>query len=145
MLNAPVSEVWALVGDPGRMPEYSAGLARVETKMDASGRCESYVCHFKPMEEGAEGIVSRDRTRWWATDRGWASSGTEADAFGLENDLSIMVIEPANSGVALTWEAYFDSGDVDTMKAHFDEALADIGENLVRRFGGRIIERYVQK
>jgi hypothetical protein len=30
------------------------------------------------------------------------------------------------------------------MKAHFDEALADIGENLARRFGGRIAERYIE-
>ena len=30
-------------------------------------------------------------------------------------------------------------------KEVFDQALADIGENLVRRFGGKMIERYVEK
>jgi hypothetical protein len=30
------------------------------------------------------------------------------------------------------------------MKQHFDEALADIAQNLAGRFGGRLIERYVQ-
>ena len=30
------------------------------------------------------------------------------------------------------------------MKTHFDEALADIAENLIRRFGGKIVERYVE-
>lgn len=30
------------------------------------------------------------------------------------------------------------------MKEHFDQAMSDIGENLARRFGGRITERYVE-
>jgi hypothetical protein len=30
-------------------------------------------------------------------------------------------------------------------RAEFDQAFADIGENLVRRFGGRIMERYVEE
>ena len=143
-LDAPLPKVWTLVGDPGRLPEYSAGLARVDVSRGASGRPESFVCHFKPMQEGAEGVVSHDRLRWWAAERGWASSGAQADAFGLENDLNVVVLEPTESGAILSWEVYFDSQDVGSMKAHFDEALSDIGENLVRRFGGRILERYVQ-
>jgi len=142
-LNAPVPEVWALVGDPARMPEYSAGLARVEACADAGGRYESYVCHFKPMP-GEEGIVSRDIMRWWEPDHGWASSGAEADAFGLSNDLNVTMIEARNEGATLTWEVYFDAQDVAGMKAHFDEALADIAQNLVRRFGGRLVERIVE-
>lgn len=93
---------------------------------------------------GEEGIVSRDIMRWWEPDHGWASSGAEADAFGLSNDLNVTMIEARNEGATLTWEVYFDAQDVAGMKAHFDEALADIAQNLVRRFGGRLVERIVE-
>jgi hypothetical protein len=144
-LKAPVSEVWALVGDPGRMPEYSAGLERVVVSRDPSGQPASFVCTFKPTEAGGEGVVSRDRVRWWTADRGWASSGAAADAFGLENDLHMVTVEPAQDGVTVTWSAYYNAADLQMMKTHFDDALADIGANLVRRFGGSIQERFLER
>src|SRR5690349_11228857 len=49
-LNAPAAEVWPLVGDMSRMPEYSAGLERVEMKRGAKGAPAEYYCYFKPME-----------------------------------------------------------------------------------------------
>jgi hypothetical protein len=45
-LDAPVSEVWKLMGDLSRFPEYSAGLERVEAKTDENGRCIEYTCYF---------------------------------------------------------------------------------------------------
>lgn len=38
-----------------------------------------------------------------------------------------------------------DAVDLEMNRAEFDQAFADIGENLVRRFGGRIMERYVEE
>lgn len=38
---------------------------------------------------------------------------------------------------------HYDAEDLAMSGAEFDRALANIGENLVRRFGGRVIERYV--
>lgn len=142
-LEAPVAEVWALLGDLPRFPEYSVGLGRVDATLDAQGRCVEYVCHFEPHEPGAPGVVSREVVRWWEPGRGYASSGAAADAFGLVNDLNLVTLEPAAAGTLVTWEEYFDAAELDMMRAHFDAALADIGENLARRFGGRIVERYV--
>lgn len=143
-LNAPVREVWALVGDPGRMAEYSAGLARVETQRDASGRLEGYTCTFKPMAPDEQGIVSSDRMRYWLPEVGWASSGVDHDAFGLSNDLNTITLARSAAGTIVTWEVYYDAEDVAMMKGHFDEALADIAANLVRRYGGRVAERYIE-
>jgi hypothetical protein len=39
---------------------------------------------------------------------------------------------------------HFDSEDLEAGKAHLAEALGDIAENLVARFGGRLTERYVE-
>jgi Polyketide cyclase / dehydrase and lipid transport len=143
-LKAPVSEVWTLIGDLARFPEYSSGLERVEASVDSQGRCTQYVCHFKPQEPGGPRIVSREIIRWYEPNRGYASSGAQADAFGLTNDLHVVSLEPTRAGATVTWEEYFDAQDLEMMKAHFDEALADTGENLVRRFGGSIVERYVE-
>jgi hypothetical protein len=63
-LEAPVSEVWELMGDLSRFPEYSEGLERVDANVDEEGRCTEYTCYFKPVEEDAEGAVSRDVMKW---------------------------------------------------------------------------------
>jgi hypothetical protein len=143
-LGAPGADVWALVGDLTRFPEYSAGLARVDATLDAGGRCIEYVCHFKPMAPGEAGIVSRELIRWWDPPHGYASSGAGGDAFGLTADLNLVVLEPARSGTLLTIDQYYEAADLAMMKGHFDDALRDIGDNLVGRFGGRVTERYVE-
>jgi hypothetical protein len=143
-LHVPVAEIWELIGDLARFPEYSAGLDRVEATLDAEGRCTAYVCHFKPLSPGEAPIVSREIIRWWEPLVGYASSG-DGDAFGLSHDLHRVVIEPSNEGAVVTWEEYFDAVDLPMMKDHFDDALADASENLIRRFGGSVVERYREK
>ena len=142
-LAAPVPEVWALLSDLTRMPEYGSGLDRVEATRDDAGRCTEYVCHFKPMEPGAPPLASREVIRWWEPDRGFASSGADAEAFGLTDDLHIVSLTPIGARTRLDWSVYFDSQAVGDMQEHFDHALTDIAENLVRRFGGRLLERRV--
>jgi hypothetical protein len=63
-LRAPVNETWKLVGDLARFPEYSSGLERVEAMKNAEGVPTQYVCHFKPLQEGAAGIEHREFVRW---------------------------------------------------------------------------------
>ena len=70
-LDAPVAEVWELMGDLSRYPEYSEGLERVEAVVDDEGRCVEYTCYFKPFEEGADGAVSRDVMKWYEPNRGY--------------------------------------------------------------------------
>jgi hypothetical protein len=142
-LNAPVPEVWALVGDPSRLPEYSAGLERVETKRGAGGVPEEYACYFKPAEAGGAGAVSRDFIRWYEPARGWASRGEEPNDFGLRNSLHLVTLTPSEQGTLLSWDAYYDAVDLDMNRAGLDDALADIAAQLVARFGGRVVERYV--
>lgn len=143
-LKAPVLEVWSLVGNLARFPEYSSGLERVEVKKGANGAPTEYVCHFKPREVGAERISSRELIRWYEPSS-YASSGAGGDTFGLTNDLNLVTVEPTKEGAIVTWDEYYDTKDLAMMKTHFDEALGDIGNNLVRRFGGRVVERYVEK
>jgi hypothetical protein len=54
-------------------------------------------------------------------------------------------LEPAKRGATITWEEYYEAVDLDMTKANFDDALADAAANLVRLFGGEIIERHVEK
>jgi ketosteroid isomerase-like protein len=136
--------VWTLLGDLTRFPEYSAGLERVDHVLGADGRCTQYVCHFRPTAEGQAGIVDRNIMRWHEPGYGYASSGTSNNAFGLSHDINLLTVEPAPRGTLLTWDEYFDAEDVDAMRASFDQALADAADRLIARFGGRLIERFVQ-
>ena len=142
-LKAPVAKVWSLVGDLARLSDYSVGLERVTTKVDARGHCTEYTCYFKPMAAGEPGIVSTDKMKWYEPNRGWASSGVSGDAFGFSDDLHTLMLEPSTDGTLLTMDSYYDAADIEMMKAHMHEALSDIGKNLLARFGGRLIHCYV--
>lgn len=143
-LRAPVDQVWPLVGDLARLSEYSSGLERVEAMKNAQGLLTEYVCHFKPLREGSAGIAHREFVRWYEPNRGFASSGEEGNAFGLSNDLNLTLVERTATGTLMTWEVYYDAEDLRASKASYDEALSDIADNLTRRFGGRVLERYVE-
>jgi hypothetical protein len=142
-LAAPVSDVWELVGNLSRFPEYSQGLDKVDAEVTGGGACTGYVCHFKPMGEGEEGVIHRERMSWYAAPRGWASIADEENPFGLSNSLTVVTLEPADGETQLTWAQYYEAQDAEMMQAVFDEALADIGQNLTRRFGGEIVDRSV--
>jgi Polyketide cyclase / dehydrase and lipid transport len=142
-LDAPVSEVWELLGDLSRFPEYSVGLERVEAKTDENGHCLEYTCYFKPLEPGAEGALSRDVIKWYEPNRGYLS--VEVDGtWGGGGAVAHLTLDPIPGGTRVTNDMHFESEDLEAAKAHIDEALADIAENLIARFGGRLTERYVE-
>jgi Polyketide cyclase / dehydrase and lipid transport len=143
-LDAPVSAVWELVGDLSRFPEYSVGLERVDAVQDDEGRCVEYTCYFKPLEDGVQGAVSRDVMKWCEPNRGYLSVEVEGDA-GTEGAVALTTLDPIRRGTRLTSDMHFDAEDLDAAKAQLDEALGDIAENLIQRFGGTLTERYVEK
>jgi hypothetical protein len=143
-LEAPVAEVWALMGDLSRFPEYSVGLERVEVKRGDDGRCAEYTCYFKPVEEGSHGAVSRDVMEWYEPNRGYLSVEVEGDA-GTEGAVAFMTLDPTSRGTVVNYEMYFDAEELDTMKAVLDEVNVDMADRLIGRFGGRVTERYVEK
>jgi len=132
-LKAPATEVWALIGDFSRYPEYSLGLERVEAKLDRNGAPAEYLCHFKG------GALHREIIRWYEPNRGYASRGEEPDPSGLKNLLTLVTLTPSDAGTILTWDEYYDAQDLPSRSAEFEQALADIGKNLVARFGGRYV------
>lgn len=144
-LQAPPAEVWALVGDPARFPEYSAGLERVDSVLDADGRCTEFVCHFRPVAEGQPAIVDRNVVRWYEPGHGYGSSGAPNNAFGLSHDLNLVTLESSPEGTLLTWDEYFEAKDLEAMRVEFDQAFADIADRLIARFGGHVIERFARR
>ncbi|MGH9197633.1 MAG: hypothetical protein ACRD1T_18050 [Acidimicrobiia bacterium] len=89
--------------------------------------------------------MHRELIRWYEPHRGYASSGAEGTVFGLTNDLNLVTLESSKLGTIVTWDEYYDSQDLDMNRASYDQALADIGENLVGRFGGAVLERHVDR
>jgi hypothetical protein len=143
-LDAPVSEVWELMGDLSRFPEYSVGLERVDAVVDEDSRCVEYTCYFKPFVEGAEGAVSRDVMKWYEPNRGYLSVEV-GGTWGGEGTVALMTLDPIRGGgTRVTNDMHFDAEDLAAAKMAIDEALVDIAENLVARFGGKLVERYVE-
>jgi hypothetical protein len=143
-LDAPVSEVWELMGDLSRFPEYSVGLERVEAVVDEDGRCVEYTCFFKPFEEGAEGAVSHDVMKWYEPNRGYLSVEV-GGTWGGEGTVALTTLDPIPGGTRVTSDMHFDAEHLISAKASINEALVDIAENLIARFGGRVTDRYVEK
>ena len=141
-LDAPVSEVWGLMGDLSRFPEYSVGLERVDAVLDEDGRCVEYTCYFKPFEEGSEGAVSRDVMKWYEPNRGYLS--VEVDGSWGGNAVALMTLDPIPTGTRLTYDMHFDAEDLAWAKTHIDEAEMAMAEAVVARFGGTLVERYVE-
>lgn len=143
-LNASVADVWKLLGDLSRFPEYSAGLERVENVLDSKGRLTAYVCHFRPFAKGEPGIVHRENIRWYEAQHGFASSAEANNAFGLTNDVNLTTLEASPGGTIVSWDVFFDATDVPAGQASYDQAFADMGERLTARFGGCVIERFAR-
>ncbi len=137
-LHAPITEVWTLVGDHARMPEYLGGIAAVEVEADRGAR----VCHFRG-PDGGEGPSFREHIRWERNRVGYATSGEPGNAFGLVDDLSLVTVTAGPEGTVYTWDQHYDAADLPPIRASFDEAFADMGVRLVARFGGRVLERYM--
>jgi hypothetical protein len=140
-LNAPVTEVWTLVGDHKRLPEYSDGIERVVVTEDPPAR----VCYFRPPEGTAEGMRVRELIRWQEPNIGYSAGAEPGNDFGLINDLSLVTLTPTPRGTLFTWEQHYDHPDLPMIRANFDAGIADIGERLVARFGGRVVDRYVDQ
>ena len=143
ILNAPVESVWQLVGDFSRYPEYSAAIERADVKQDGHGRWTEYVCHFKG-QEGALGVSHREVVRWHEPNRGYASCAEEPNPFGLTNALTLVQLESGSGRTTMTWDQHYEAADLGASKEGFAQALADIAERLVRKFGGKVLEHYVE-
>ena len=143
-LFATASDVWSLVGDISRLPEYSSGLEEVEVNPNDGTVPREYICHFKPSESGSEGFVHRELVRWYEPNIGFASVAEEPNVFGLSKTLSLITLRSTPGGTTVTWEQYYYASDLEMNKAAFDQALTDIATRLVERFGGRIVERRVE-
>jgi hypothetical protein len=140
-LNQPVEAVWSLIGDLSRLPEYSAGLDRVESSTEVDGACTAFTCYFKPRTPGEQGIVDHHVVRWYARNAGYASSAQADNAFGVTDDLNLVTLEPSEEGAIVTWEEYYEAADLPMMRAEYDDAFADIAQKLIARFGGHVVER----
>jgi hypothetical protein len=113
-------------------------------KLDEDGKCTEYTCYFKPLEEGAEGAVSRDVMKWYEPNRGYLSVEV-GGSWGGGGTVAFTTLDRIAPGTRVNYDVHFDAEDLDAAKTHFDEALVDIAENLTRRFGGTLTERYVEE
>ena len=148
-LNASVSEVWALIGKLERMPEYSAGLRKVDAEYDNSNKCTRFTCHFFPMEEGGPEMEHSEPIKWYERNVGFASVADEPNAFGLEQSLGLITLESKGNNTILKWSVYFTAANDEIIKmniAGYEKALnGDIAQNLIKKFGGKVSESYIQK
>ncbi len=148
-LNASVNEVWALIGKLERMPEYSSGLKRLDANYNPEKECTDYTCYFHPMEEGGEVTNHSETILWYEANKGYASLADEPNLFGLQQSLGIITLKKKGGKTVLQWDTHFTGESEEVIKmniAGFEQALnVDIAQNLINRFGGKLLENYIQK
>ncbi|NOU46034.1 MAG: SRPBCC family protein [Bacteroidales bacterium] len=147
-LNASAPDVWALVGHPERMPEYSAGLRKVDSQHDSSGNCTAFTCHFLPMEDGGEETTHNEIVKWYEPNQGLASMAEEPNVFGLQQSLGLITLEAAGNKTIFTWDMHFNAENEVMLKMNitaFEQSLnGDIARQLIEKFGGKVLESYVE-
>lgn len=147
VLNRPITEIWALVGNPANMPKFSAGLDSVTCKTE-NGNCSQYTCYFKPIKKGEAGYKHTENILWHEINRGWASRLPEPNDMGFTDYLSMLTLEGANGKTKLTWSMtcnHEKAEMIETNKQGLKQAFEDIGKHLIAFFGGEVVENYVQK
>jgi carbon monoxide dehydrogenase subunit G len=80
--------------------------------------------------------------KWYQPNRGYLSAEMEGNT-GTERTVAVMTLEPVGNGTRLTYDMHFDAEDLDVMKAAINDVNLDMADNLIRRFGGRVSERYM--
>lgn len=138
-LTAPVGEVWELVGDHRRLPEYSAGIESVDVAAEDGAR----TCRFRATDETAS-IDLTERIRWHIPQIGYSASAAEPNPFQLTDDLSVVTVSPTDAGTVFEWAQYFNSPDLPAAVRSFDQGLVDIAEHLIARFGGQLREHWAR-
>lgn len=148
-LDTPVSAVWDLVGRPERMPEFSSGLAHVAAHYSDEGHCTDYSCTFLPLAADAPETQHDEVMVWYAPYLGFASLAVEPNDFGLTESLQLIVLQAAPHKTHLRWDIHFNAASRELVQANvagFEQALnQDIAQQLIDRFGGRIVTNYVAR
>jgi len=138
-LTAPMDDVWELVGDHRRLPEYSGGIETVTVAPDGSTR----TCRFRATEE-TPAVDLTEQIHWEIPRLGYSTSAVEPNPFLLTDDLSVVTVSVTDTGTLVEWAQYFNSTDVATAIQSFDQGLVDIAERLVATFGGEVRRHWAQ-
>jgi carbon monoxide dehydrogenase subunit G len=138
-LDASIDDVWALVGDHARLPEYSAGIETVAT----SGDGQSFTCRFRATDQ-TPALELTQQIRWEIPGVGYSASTVEPNGFLLTDDLGVVTVKADGAGTVVEWAQYYHSSELAAAIASFDEGLTDIAQQLVARFGGQVTKQWAQ-
>lgn len=147
VLNRSIKDVWSLVGDPANMPVYSPGLDRV-TKKSAGGKCIQYTCYFKPLNRNEAGYVHTENMLWQKENCGWASRMPEPNEYGYTGYLSLLTLEKEGEKTKMTWAMTCNHESAEMIRINKErlfQAFKGIGQQLVKTFGGSVVENYMEK
>lgn len=145
-LNAPINEVWAVVGDPAKILTYSSGLNKIETKTDASGKCTEYTCFYPSNGENKEETIHA-KMLWHEANKGWASLDEEPNTFGFRQSLALITVEQKENKTILNWDMHYNNESDEILQMYItslEQALTDeIARQLTHKFGGSILDSYI--
>jgi len=145
-LNAPINEVWAVVGEPAKLLIYSSDINKVETKTDGSGKQTEYTCFYKPCEETGVEETVHAKILWHETNKAWVALDEEPNAYGLQQSLLLITVEEQGDKTIFSWNMHYDSESNETLQmlpASLEQLLkGEIAQELIQKFGGRILDSY---
>ncbi|WP_420402057.1 hypothetical protein [Flagellimonas sp.] len=146
-LNASLPEVWEMVGKPEHMPHYSAGLEKVDALYTA-GKCTKFTSHFVPMQGQTEGLKHTEKVVWYENQLGYISRSEEPNNYGYTEGLALVQVSKTEQGTLFSWDIHYNAPDDATLHMNIEAyqmALDNIAANLIKKFGGQVVESYAFK
>lgn len=141
-LNAPVNDVWKVVGNPVHLFSSSCGVNSVETKTDDSDKCTEYTICYES-ENGGKDMVARSTMVWYEPNQGWASLDDEPHPMGFKQSLLLVTIEEKDEKTILSWNMHYDIENDEMLQIFIvalDQTLKEeVAQLLIQKFGGRIL------
>jgi hypothetical protein len=82
-MNAPVSEIWTLMGHLSRFDEFSRGIQSIEVISNSKGASNVCICQFMPREQNSASVSGRSVICWYEPNRRRISVDEHLDSFGI--------------------------------------------------------------
>jgi hypothetical protein len=126
-----------LVGDHTRLPEYSAGIETVSVSPDG----ETFVCRFRATDQ-TPAFHLTEQIRWEIPGVGYGASAVEPKRIPAHR-------RPVRRDGQFRWcrdgvrvDPVLQSNELVAAIQSFNEGLTDMAEQLVARFGGRVMAQW---
>lgn len=144
-LQTPQSVVFAALSNHQQWPRLFPWVHTVSVDNSQAivpnGLGARRICHFGP------NLVLEELIVGWYPPHAYAYAGLEeSHPFGMQGHVAAILCQPeGEQATALTWQHYFEHGNLAAMLHQLDGTMTAVFQNLIDFFGGQTIKTYLKQ